>query len=68
MLGGGTTGAAAFAPHARLLAKDFRVLRPQSLRIERCQSNQPLPPGYSIKVESAALARSLDRLGIVEPV
>ena len=33
MLGGGTDGAAAFAPHAKLLAKDFRVVRPQSLRI-----------------------------------
>jgi len=68
MLGGGTDGAAAFAPHARLLAKDFRVLRLQSLRIERCQSKQPLPPAYSIKAESAALAQSLDQLTIGEPV
>jgi pimeloyl-ACP methyl ester carboxylesterase len=68
MLGGGTDGAVGFAPHARLLAKEFRVLRPQSLRIERSQRQQPLPPGYSIKTESAALARSLDQLGIREPV
>ena len=68
MLGGGTGGAAAFAPHAQALAKDFRVVRPQSLRIERAQSKQPLPPGYAIKTESAALARSLDQLGLVEPV
>jgi pimeloyl-ACP methyl ester carboxylesterase len=68
MLGGGTGGAAAFAPHAQALANDFRVVRPQSLRIERIQSKQPLPPGYAIKTESAALARSLDQLGLVEPV
>ena len=49
MLSGGTGGAAAFAPHAQALARDFRVVRPQSLRIERAQSNQPLPPGYAIK-------------------
>lgn len=64
MLGGGTDGAAAFAPHARALAQDFRVVRPQSLRLERAQANQPLPPGYSIKTESAALAGALDRLGV----
>ena len=38
MLGGGTGGAAAFAPHAQALAKDFRVVRSQSLGIERAQS------------------------------
>lgn len=68
MLGGATEGAAAFAPHAAGLAKDYRVVRLQSLRIERARGKQPLPPGYSIKTESAALARSLDQLGIREPV
>jgi pimeloyl-ACP methyl ester carboxylesterase len=68
MLGGGTGGAAAFAPHARALAKDFRVVRPEALRIERTRGKQPLPSEYSIKTESAALARSLDQLGIREPI
>jgi pimeloyl-ACP methyl ester carboxylesterase len=68
MLGGATEGATAFAPHAAGLAKDYRVVRPQSLRIERARGKQPLPPGYSIRSESAALARSLDQLGILEPV
>jgi lipase len=68
MLGGGTGGAAAFAPHARKLAKEYRVLRPESLRLERNRRNQPLPRGYSIKMESAALERTLDQLGLHEPV
>ena len=63
MLGGGTRGAAEFAPHAHALASSFRVIRPQALNIERSEKHQPLPPGYSVKMESAAVARSIDRLG-----
>ncbi len=68
MLGGGTDGAAGFAPHATLLATAYRVLRPQSIRIEQTQNKKPLPPNYSIKLESAALTQSLDELGIREPL
>lgn len=68
MLGGGTTGAAGFAAHAQELAKDFRVIRLQTLNIDRAQKKQPLPPGYSIKVESNAMARSLDQLRLTGPV
>jgi pimeloyl-ACP methyl ester carboxylesterase len=68
MLGGGTFGAGGFAPHARILARDFRVLRLQTLNLERSQKQEPLPPGYSIKRESAAMARSLDQLALSAPV
>lgn len=68
MLGGGTLGAGEFAPHARVLATDFQVVRLQTLNIERAQKRQPLPPGYSIKVESSAMARSLDQLGLTTPL
>src|SRR5829696_5193180 len=61
MLGGGTFGAVAFAPHAKLLARDFRVIRLQTLNLERSQP-QALPPGYSVKLESAAMTTALDRL------
>ena len=67
MLGGGTFGAVAFAPHAKLLAKDFRVIRLQTLNLERSQP-QALPPGYSVKLESAAMAAALDRLKLTGPV
>jgi pimeloyl-ACP methyl ester carboxylesterase len=68
MLGGGTTGAASLAPHAQELAKDFRVIRLRTLNIDRAQKAQPLPTGYSIKVESNAMARSLDQLCLTGPV
>jgi pimeloyl-ACP methyl ester carboxylesterase len=68
MLGGGTAGAAGFAPHARELASEFRVVRLESLRMEASQTRASLPPGYSIETESAGITCSLDRLGIREPV
>ena len=68
MLGGGTPGAAEFAPHAHALASSFRVVRLQTLNIDRSQKRQPLPSGYSVKLESAAMARSLDQLGLTTPV
>ena len=68
MLGGGTFGAAAFAPHAKILAKQFRVVRLQALNVEKSQEKEQLPPGYSVKLESAAMTRALDELGITTPI
>lgn len=68
MLGGGTFGAVAFAPHAHLLAKDFRVVRLQTLNLDRGPQHLPLPSGYSVKLESAAMTTALDRLGIKSAV
>lgn len=68
MLGGGTYGAAGFAPHADILAPDFTVVRLQTLNIERAQMGQPLPAEYSLDLESAAMARALDALSLTGPV
>ena len=67
MLGGGTFGAAAFAAHAKILAKQFRVVRLQTLNVEKSQKKEQLPVGYSVKFESAAMARTLLSLGITTP-
>ncbi len=64
MLGGGTFGAVAFAPHAKILANTFRVIRLQTLNLERDQRQQPLPPRYSVTTESAAMTSALDHLNI----
>jgi pimeloyl-ACP methyl ester carboxylesterase len=64
MLGGGTYGATALAPHARLLADEFQVIRLQTLHITAAERLQPLPPEYSVTLESAAMARELDRLNV----
>ena len=68
MLGGGTFGAAAFAPHATILAKQFRVVRLQTLNVEKSQKKEQLPTGYSVKLESSAMARTLQSLGIATPM
>jgi pimeloyl-ACP methyl ester carboxylesterase len=68
MLGGGTVGAAEFQPHARILAEEHRVIRLETINVERSKTREPLPDGYSVRTESAAMARSLDRLRIDGPV
>jgi pimeloyl-ACP methyl ester carboxylesterase len=60
MLGGGTAGAAGFAPHAAELATEFRVIRLQTLNVACAESRRPLPSSYSIKVESQALSAALN--------
>jgi pimeloyl-ACP methyl ester carboxylesterase len=64
MLGGGIRGAAEFEPHASLLARNFRVIRIQTLNIASAEAGVPLPRGYSVKTESRALREALDRLGV----
>ena len=68
VIGGGITGASAFASHARILASHFRVVRLQTLNVERALRKQPLPRDYSIRLESQAMAESLDQLGLRTPV
>lgn len=68
MLGGGTPGAAEFAPHARILSSEFRIIRLQTLNVDRAERHQPLPAGYSLDFESAAMARALDELHLDGPL
>jgi hypothetical protein len=44
MLGGGTFGAAAFAPHAKILANKFRVVRLQTLNVENLRRKSSYRP------------------------
>jgi pimeloyl-ACP methyl ester carboxylesterase len=68
LLGGGVTGAAGFAPHARELARDFEVIRLQTLNLHCAQRRVTLPRGYSIKTESGAMKTALDRLRLIGPL
>ena len=68
MLGGGPYGATGFETHAKTLAPDFKVVRLQTLIADRAHKKGTLPAGYSIDSESAAVARTLDALGISGPV
>jgi pimeloyl-ACP methyl ester carboxylesterase len=68
MLGGGTFGATALAPHAQILASEFRVIRLQTLNVDLAEARQPLPIDYSVGLESRAMANALDALQVRTPV
>lgn len=68
MLGGGSGGAASFAPHAQRLGLTHRVIRLQSLNNAFADHGLTLPDDYSIKLESRAMGRTLDSLHLRGPI
>ncbi|MHB8872120.1 MAG: alpha/beta fold hydrolase [Myxococcaceae bacterium] len=68
LMGGGLTGSASWEPHAERLAAQRRVIRPQLLTVELGLEGQPMPRGYSVKMESRALAETLDALDFTDPM
>jgi hypothetical protein len=73
---GGLTGWLGWEPHAERLSKTRKVIRVQLLNVQYGFENRRLPPRYSVKTESHALASTLDefkevqqwisRLGLME--
>ena len=68
MIGGGVYGAAMFAPHARELAREYDVIRVQTLNVQRAELGAPMPARYSISAEADAILETLVALGIEGPV
>jgi len=68
LVGGGLTGWKSWEPHAERLAEGRTVARLQPMNVQYGLDNRRLPEGYSVKMESAALAAALDELGWVEPL
>ncbi|MGZ7031944.1 MAG: alpha/beta fold hydrolase [Thermoanaerobaculia bacterium] len=68
MLGGGTYGAAMFAPHAHELARDFDVIRVQTLNVQIAEARTEMPLHYSVSSEARALRKTLAYLGVTGPV
>jgi hypothetical protein len=64
LLGGGSTGAGAWEPHAARLVWNRTVIRLQNLNFQYGIQNRPLPSNYSLKTESRAMRASLDDLGL----
>lgn len=62
LVGGGLTGWLSWIPHQERLASRRRAARAQPLIVQLGLENQPLPAGYSVETESAALAAALDEL------
>lgn len=68
LVGGGLTGMASFAPHQERLAGERRVIRAQLLMVQYGLENRKLPQGYSLRMESDALANALRADGLDAPV
>jgi pimeloyl-ACP methyl ester carboxylesterase len=65
---GGLAGWLSWDPHAKRLAVTRKVVQVQLLNVQYGLENRPLPPDYSVKLESAALKNILDQLGLVRPL
>ncbi len=63
---GGLTGWLSWEPHAKALSIKRKVVRVQLLNVQYGLQERPLPPGYSVKMESQALKNTLDELGLAE--
>jgi 3-oxoadipate enol-lactonase len=68
LLNGGTFDMMAFAPHSKLLADSFTVIRLQQFNIQYANEGRILPKGYSVKTESEAIKTTLDSLHITAPI
>lgn len=61
---GGLTGWISWKPHAEQLAPRYRVVRVQLLSVDLGLQREPLPPDYSVDLETSALLRTMDEIGI----
>lgn len=65
---GGLTGWASWEPFAKTFSEKRTVIRVQLLGVQFGLENRKLPEDYSVKMESGALAATLDSLGYNMPV
>jgi pimeloyl-ACP methyl ester carboxylesterase len=68
LVGGGLTGWLSWVPHQERLAGTRRVLRVQPLNVQAGLDERVLPADYSVRMESAALAATLQGHGLDEPL
>lgn len=64
LVGGGVLGADGWGALPARLAETRRVLLLQNLAVQAGLDDKPLPAGYSIRMESQAMARALDAAGV----
>lgn len=68
LVGGGLTGWESWIPHQERLAASREVIRANPIAVQYGLENMELPPGYSIRFESDALAAALDAKGLTKPI
>lgn len=64
LLGGGLLGADGWGGVPAVLARTHRIVNVQSLAVQYGLENRPLPAGYSLMTEVAALRAALDSLAV----
>ena len=68
LIGGGLQGSDSWGPLLPRLEAMRRVIRLQNLNVAFGAKGQDLPQGYSVRMESTAVKRSLDELALNAPV
>lgn len=68
LVGGGLTGWLSWVPHQERLAATRAVSRAQPLAVRLGLENRPVPGGYSVEMESGALAAAVDERHPGSPV
>lgn len=60
----GISGWGSWKPHAEVLSRNHQVIRMQLLNVAASENNQSLSKKYSLRSESHALRKTLDKLGV----
>jgi pimeloyl-ACP methyl ester carboxylesterase len=68
VVGGGLTGWASWRPLLARMPAGRRIILLQPLNVQLGLEKQPLPPGYGVNMESAALGAALDDADVHTPV
>lgn len=64
---GGLTGWISWERHTNLLSQSRKVVRVQLLNVQLGIENSEMPPNYSVKTESNALAETINELNLDKP-
>src|SRR5262245_36445518 len=68
IVGGGLTGVLSWGPHRERLLPTHQVALAQPLHVQFAVDDRPLPKGYGVRMESAALLRACDERGWTRPM
>jgi pimeloyl-ACP methyl ester carboxylesterase len=68
LVGGGLTGWASWKQLLPMLPEGRKLILLQPLNVQFGLESRPLPAGYAVKMEAAAMGSALDALGITGPV
>ena len=68
LLAGGRWDMQSFSEPAEALSRSHQVIRMEHFNVQYASEGMTLPSGYSLRWESEAIGRTLDSLGIKEPV